>query len=153
MPPGTLRRAFLRTAAAEIDGVHCMHIQFAGKDLVSDAGMILGDLRNPTRETELAYFNGARHRRRWRNVELSKADRPALCSGGLHLISGGLGGIGLLLARHLLDRHDAKLLIVGRTEPAQLDAARVTALQELERSGRVLYVSADVADAAALGAP
>lgn len=143
--------AFLRTAAAEIDGVHCMHIQFAGKDLVSDAGMILGDLRNPTRETELAYFNGARHRRRWRNVELSKADRPALCSGGLHLISGGLGGIGLLLARHLLDRHDAKLLIVGRTEPAQLDAARATALQELERSGRVLYVSADVADAAALG--
>ena len=144
--------AFLRTAAAEIDGVHCMHIQFSGKDLGSDAGMILGDLRKPTRETELAYIDGARHLRRWRNVELSKADRPALRSGGLHLISGGLGGVGLLLARHLLDRHDAKLLIVGRTEAAQLDAARATALRELERSGRVLYVSADVADAAALGA-
>jgi acyl-CoA synthetase (AMP-forming)/AMP-acid ligase II/NADP-dependent 3-hydroxy acid dehydrogenase YdfG len=138
--------AFLRTAAEEIDGVHCMHIQFAGKDLGSDAGMILGDLRQHTRETELAYIDGARHLRRWRSVELPKAERPALRPGGLHLISGGLGGIGLLLARHLLDRHDAKLLIVGRTEPAQLDAMRATALQELERSGRVLYVSADVAD-------
>ncbi|WP_050478881.1 SDR family NAD(P)-dependent oxidoreductase [Herbaspirillum rhizosphaerae] len=151
--------AFLRTAAAEIDGVHCVHIQFSGKDLGSDAGMILGDLRNHTRndlrETELAYIDGVRHLRRWRNVELSKADRPALRSGGLYLISGGLGGVGLLLARHLLDRHEAKLLIVGRTGLAQLDAARATALQELERSGRVLYVSADVAalaDAAALRA-
>ena len=142
--------AFLRTAAAEIDGVHCMHIQFSGKDLGSDASMILGDLRKHTRETELAYIEGTRHLRRWRNVELPKVDHPALRPGGLHLISGGLGGVGLLLARHLLDRHDAKLLIVGRTEPAQLDAARATALQELERSDRVLYVSADVADAAAL---
>src|SRR5450830_1355552 len=147
--------AFLRTAAAEIDGVHCMHIQFAGKDLSVDAGMILGDLRNTTRETELAYINGARHLRRWRNVELPKPDRSALRTGGLYLISGGLGGVGLLLARHLLDRHDAKLLIVGRTELAKLDAARATALKELERSDRVLYVSADVAalaNAAALRA-
>ncbi|WP_198361829.1 SDR family NAD(P)-dependent oxidoreductase [Herbaspirillum sp. meg3] len=142
--------AFLRTAAAEIEGVHCVHIQFSGKDLSNDAGMILDDLRKRTRETELAYINGARHLRRWRNVELIKVDRPALRSGGLYLISGGLGGVGLLLARHLLDRHDARLLIVGRSALAQLDTARVTALQELERSGRVLYVSADVADAAAL---
>ncbi|WP_265213705.1 SDR family NAD(P)-dependent oxidoreductase [Herbaspirillum lusitanum] len=144
--------AFLRTAAAEIEGVHCVHIQFSGKDLSSDAGMILDDLRNTTRETELAYINGARHLRRWRNVELPKAARPALGCGGLYLISGGLGGVGLLLARHLLSRHESKLLIVGRTQLAQLDTARATALQALERSGRVLYVSADVADAAALRA-
>ena len=30
--------AFLRTSAAEIDGMHCLHIQFSGKDLGSDAG-------------------------------------------------------------------------------------------------------------------
>lgn len=144
--------AFLRTAAAEIDGVHCTHIRFSGQDLGSDAGMIIGDLRKHTRETELAYIDGARHLRRWRNVELPKADRPALRPGGLYLVSGGLGGVGLLLARHLLDRHDAKLLIIGRTEPARLDIARATALRELERSDRVLYVSADVADIASVGA-
>jgi hypothetical protein len=55
-----------------------------------------------------------------------------------------------LLARHLLNRHDAKLLIVGRTAPSQLDDARAKARQELEGSGRVLYACADVADADAL---
>jgi len=142
--------AFLRTSAAEIDGMHCLHIQFSGKDLLNDASMILGDLRDFTRETELAYIDGRRHLRRWRNVDLPKADRPALRSRGLYLISGGLGGVGLLLARHLLDRHEANLLIVGRTAPSQLDHARATALHELERSGRVLYAGADVADIDAL---
>ena len=142
--------AFLRTSAAEIDGVHCMHIQFSGTDFGSDAGMILGDLRNVTHETELAYIDGRRHLRRWREVALSKPDHPALRSGGLYLISGGLGGVGLLLARHLLDRHDARLLIVGRTAPSQLDDVRTKALRELERSDRVLYACADVTDGHAL---
>jgi acyl-CoA synthetase (AMP-forming)/AMP-acid ligase II/NADP-dependent 3-hydroxy acid dehydrogenase YdfG len=142
--------AFLRTSAAEINGVHCLHIQFSGKDLGSDAGMILGDLRNSTRETELAYIDGRRHLRRWRNVELPKVDRPALRSRGLYLISGGLGGVGLLLVRHLLDRYDANLLIIGRTAPSQLDDVRAKALQQLEGSGRVLYACADVADVDAL---
>jgi len=142
--------AFLRTSAAELDGVHCMHIQFSGKDLGSDAGMILGDLRGLTRETELAYIDGRRHLRRWRHVGLPKPDAPALRRGGLYLISGGLGGVGLGLARYLLDRHDAKLLIVGRTARSQLDDARAKALGELERSGRVLYAGADVADVDAL---
>jgi NADP-dependent 3-hydroxy acid dehydrogenase YdfG len=142
--------AFLRTSAAEIDGVHCTHIQFSGTDLGSDACMILGDLRNVTRETELAYIDGRRHLRRWREVALSTPDRPAWRAGGLYLISGGLGGVGLLLARHLLDRHDARLLIVGRTAPSQLDDARAKALRELERSDRVLYACADVTDVDAL---
>jgi acyl-CoA synthetase (AMP-forming)/AMP-acid ligase II/NADP-dependent 3-hydroxy acid dehydrogenase YdfG len=144
--------AFLRTSAAEIDGVHCTHIQFTGKDLGGDARMILGDLRNVTRETELAYIDGRRHLRRWRNVGLSKPDAPALRPGGLYLISGGLGGVGVLLARHLLDRHDARLLIVGRTAPLQLDDARAKTLRELEQGGRVLYACADVTDAEALRA-
>jgi acyl-CoA synthetase (AMP-forming)/AMP-acid ligase II/NADP-dependent 3-hydroxy acid dehydrogenase YdfG len=144
--------AFLRTSAAEIDGVHCLHIQFSGKDLLADAGMILGDLRQYTGETELAYIDGRRHLRRWRNVEMANAERPALRSRGLYLISGGLGGVGLLLARYLLDRYDANLLIVGRTARSQLDDARAIVLQELERSGRVLYACADVADIDALRA-
>jgi len=142
--------AFLRTSAAELDGVHCMHIRFSGKGLGSDAGMILGDLRGLTRENELAYIDGRRHLRRWRHVGLPKPDAPALRCGGLYLISGGLGGVGLVLARYLLDRHEAKLLIVGRTGQSQLDDVRAQALDELERSGRVLYASADVADAGAL---
>lgn len=142
--------AFLRSAAAEIDGMQCTHIQFAGTDLRHDAAMILGDLRGAESgsafETDLLYVDGQRHVRRWRDVELAKAEHPALRRGGLYLLSGGLGGVGLFLARHLLDQHDARLLIVGRTPPALLDDARTTALRELECSGRVLYANVDVAD-------
>jgi acyl-CoA synthetase (AMP-forming)/AMP-acid ligase II/NADP-dependent 3-hydroxy acid dehydrogenase YdfG len=146
IPEHAAAAAFLRTSAAEIGGVHCLHIQFQGKGLQADVGMILDDLRRNTRETELAYIDGRRHIRRWREVVPRKAAHPEFRAHGLYLISGGLGGVGLLLARHLIDRYQAHVLIVGRTPTAQLDETRAQALRELERGGRVAYACADVAD-------
>ncbi|MDY7092284.1 MAG: amino acid adenylation domain-containing protein, partial [Acidobacteriota bacterium] len=88
-----------------------------------------------------------------------------LREGGVYLITGGLGGLGLEVARELVRRGRVRLVLLGRREvppreqwPALLAAggpvaAAVEALQELEDGGsEVLAFSADVTDEGALSA-
>jgi len=49
--------------------------------------------------------------------------RTPLKEGGVYLITGGLGGLGKIFSRHLLEKYNATLIILGRsTENAQLCA-------------------------------
>ena len=75
---------------------------------------------------------------------------PGLASDARCVITGGLGGIGFVLCRWLLARYQARLLVVGRTQRAELDALRRDRLHALEQLGDVEYAAADVADAPAL---
>ncbi|HEY9862088.1 MAG TPA: SDR family NAD(P)-dependent oxidoreductase, partial [Candidatus Obscuribacterales bacterium] len=60
--------------------------------------------------------------------------------GGVYLITGGLGGIGLSLARYLAESVQAKLVLVSRSGQAESQI-----LQELEALGaEVLVIPADV---------
>ena len=66
------------------------------------------------------------------------------------MILGGLGGLGLALARHLAHRYRARLLLVGRSPPA---ASQRRAMAEIEAAGgTVLHAQADAADPAQLAA-
>lgn len=91
--------------------------------------------------------------------------RETLREQGVYLITGGLGGIGLELARYLAGTVKARLVLMGRTEaPPREDWERVAAgwgtpgdvsrareLLALEALGaQVLVVAADVADKAAM---
>ncbi|MBB3643402.1 type I polyketide synthase [Variovorax atrisoli] len=87
---------------------------------------------------------------------------------GVYLITGGLGGVGLSVARHLAKSWQAKLVLFGRTplpersawealaaSPEQPEALRRKLLQLLELEalgGEVLVLSADVADEAQMQA-
>ncbi|KQU89318.1 polyketide synthase [Variovorax sp. Root318D1] len=91
---------------------------------------------------------------------------PRLREGGVYLITGGMGGVGLALARHLSRAWKARLVLLGRTPlPARGDWERIVAsadepaalrrklrqLIELETAGaQVLTLTADVTDAAQL---
>lgn len=63
---------------------------------------------------------------------------------GVYLITGGLGGIGLALARYLARQWQARLVLLGRT----VSPVKAKAVAELEALGaEVLVLQADVADA------
>ncbi len=78
--------------------------------------------------------------------------RPAaaaeVCADGLYLITGGLGGLGLLVARWLLDQGARHLLLIGRSEPSPQARQRIAEFTELGATVRVEQV--DVCDAPSL---
>ncbi len=68
-------------------------------------------------------------------------------SGGLYLVTGGLGAIAHDIAGYLLAAYGTRLLLVGRSAAT---GAKADALAELSALGEVMYVQADIADATAL---
>jgi len=58
------------------------------------------------------------------------------------VVSGGGGGLGLLLAESWVARYDARLLLIGRSELSDEKARRLQELQD--KGGRVSYLQADV---------
>ena len=69
---------------------------------------------------------------------------------GTVLITGGVGGLGLLCAEYLAKRSGVKLILTGRSA---LDAPKRERIQTLQASGsEVFYLQADVCDEAAMRA-
>jgi NAD(P)-dependent dehydrogenase (short-subunit alcohol dehydrogenase family)/acyl carrier protein len=72
-------------------------------------------------------------------------DAVPVRSDATYLVTGGLGGLGLLTASWLVERGARHLVLVARREP---DAAAGTAIREMESAGAIVRtVSADVSDA------
>ncbi|WP_067499144.1 SDR family NAD(P)-dependent oxidoreductase, partial [Actinoplanes sp. TFC3] len=68
--------------------------------------------------------------------------------GGTYLITGGCGGLGMLVATHLVTHYQASIVLTGRSA---LDADRQRKLDALRSlGGRVEYLPADVADPQAM---
>ncbi|MER7991296.1 SDR family NAD(P)-dependent oxidoreductase, partial [Streptomyces noursei] len=64
---------------------------------------------------------------------------------GVYLITGGAGGLGLLVAEHLAAQARTHLVLVGRSEPDQDVRRRMAAIEA--HGGTVRHLRADVADA------
>ncbi|MEH1851362.1 MAG: SDR family NAD(P)-dependent oxidoreductase, partial [Nostoc sp.] len=94
--------------------------------------------------------------------EQAKIEKPQLREKGVYLITGGLGGIGLVLAEYLARTVQAKLLLVGRSalpkkdewekwltthDEADSTSCKIRKVEELEQLGaEVLVISADVSN-------
>ncbi|NEP63327.1 MAG: SDR family oxidoreductase, partial [Symploca sp. SIO2G7] len=95
-------------------------------------------------------------------IETKAEDAPRLHEGGVYLITGGLGGIGLVIADHLARTVKAKLILSGRSEFPRQDqweqwlasheqhdqvSEKIRQVKALEALGaEVLVVSADVSN-------
>ncbi|WP_280190118.1 beta-ketoacyl synthase N-terminal-like domain-containing protein [Delftia sp. PS-11] len=63
----------------------------------------------------VAFRGPHRWSRRYERVQPQAPAAPRLRRGGCYLITGGLGGVGLALARHLAEHWQARLVLLGRT--------------------------------------
>jgi acyl transferase domain-containing protein/acyl carrier protein len=109
------------------------------------------DLVDEIRDWQRSEVVALRGDRRWARVERSytpaPSDRPVLRKGGVYLITGGLGGLGLAVARELAGTGlRPRLLLLGRT--AAEDSAVATELEML--GARVHVLACDVTDRRAL---
>jgi len=122
------------------------------------------EVRSNNRDTAVAYRNNFRMVQTYEQVTLSNPDMtvPRLREQGAYLITGGLGGIGLVLARHLASQFNARLILTGRTPlPPREEwdnwlssyptthkvCKKIRQIRQLEEfGGRVLAFSVDVTD-------
>ncbi|WP_437282988.1 amino acid adenylation domain-containing protein [Sorangium sp. So ce375] len=152
--------ALVQTLPRELPWIDCRHVDLPAAEPAEGAARRLADeLAAGPREREVAYRGGERFVLGLEAVDPARSPPrpPAFTEGGAYLISGGLGGVGVVVARHLIERFRARLLLVGRTPPAALPPARAEALAALRRAaerhgGDVIYEAADVADAGRLRA-
>jgi acyl transferase domain-containing protein/thioesterase domain-containing protein/acyl carrier protein len=127
-------------------------------------GWLENEARSHRKCGTIAYRDGRRfeqdHEAAPRTAAASSSSR--LRDAGSYAITGGLGGLGLAIARHLAQQHRARLLLISRKalpardawarvlreQPADHPSVRaITAVQELEAAGaQVELAQADVAD-------
>ncbi|MGC0328980.1 pimaricinolide synthase PimS1 [Streptomyces sp. SAI-170] len=134
----------VRAAQAENPGrITLVHLA-SGADAHALLGAVTGD------EPELVLGDGTVQAPRLSRITDLGDDMAAL--EGPVLITGGSGGLGALLARHLVDRHGVRdLVLVSRRGPAAPGAEELRA--ELAESGaRVALEACDAADRDALAA-
>ena len=99
---------------------------------------LLRELASPTSNRVLAHRGSTRWIESLEAVRLEKAvvDAPQILDGGTYLITGGLGGVGLVLAEYLAKAARVNLVLVGRaTMP---DASRWNALIDDETISKKL---------------
>ncbi len=144
---------FARTAALELTGIPVRLVDLDPEGAGSPE-VLAGELLHPDRETEIAYREG--RRRVPRLVRLRPAADPA---GGeasarrvrgdrSYLVTGAFGGIGLEVARWLLDEGAGAVVLNGRREPGAQAAAEVARLRD--RGAEVRVEIADVTDGEAV---
>jgi len=137
----------LRTASLE-------HPGFAGQLILAAEGATAATLAAQLRQERRArdvlvrYDGGMRQVLRWQETPLQGGATPvAFKDHGVYLITGGLGGLGLLFAGEILKQaSQCRVILTGR---APLDADRQAMLDRLAAgAGRVEYRQLDLDDAA-----
>ncbi|MEX3628067.1 MAG: amino acid adenylation domain-containing protein [Burkholderia sp.] len=138
----------LRTATLEFPRLSTQLLAFDAVPAGLPA-LLEANARQPWR-AQLRYQGGTRLVPAWTELAGStdRADAPALPwrEHGVYLLTGGLGGLGRLLAEEILSQAPAATVVLcGRAAP---DAQATQWLQAKGANGRLRYRQADVADAA-----
>ena len=124
------------------------------------AALLLGQLTEYSGEDQTAFRGGRRHVPRLdrRTKILSKPEQVPVRPDATYLITGGLGGIGLIIAHWLVTRGARHLILAGRSSlPARkqwqgvssgtMEGTRITAIRGLESLGaNVQTVGVDMGD-------
>ena len=142
-----------RVMPVEYTGVDCKIVDLASRDLAAhperEIAALIAEASRPG-SGDVAIRRGARWIRSFEALYFNPHGdpRPELPSrlrhGGTYLVTGGLGGIGLALARHLAERVEAHLVLTGRSLPEDHGEGIVEEITA--KGGRALVVQADVTD-------
>ncbi|WP_107666518.1 type I polyketide synthase [Cyanothece sp. BG0011] len=105
---------------------------------------LIAELTTPLQDSIIAYRGNYRWIEHYEELPLEKRENPSrLRQEGVYLITGGTGGIGLVLAEYLAKTVQAKLVLLSRST----NSSNLEKIQELEQLGsEVLLLQADVSD-------
>jgi acyl transferase domain-containing protein len=132
-------------------------------DAAANARSLVVQMVRGDREDQVAFRGNERFAARLVRMSMPRAATPARWRvDASYLITGGLGGLGLRVARWMVEQGARRLVLLGRSalpprsqwqalDPASRDGRRVAAIRELEAMGAAVHVArVDVADESAL---
>lgn len=160
--------ALMKAASQELSWLTCRHLDLPPGSPSEQVDCLSQELQAiATLDEEVAYRAGERLVPRFTRVDWSAAPTQPLPlqSGGLYVMTGGLGGVGFEIAQYLLKSLNARLILLGRTalpersqwadllkQPGAL-AQRLERYQALEAlSPNIHYAAVDLGDTDALSA-
>ncbi|MDF5730142.1 MAG: SDR family NAD(P)-dependent oxidoreductase [Rhizonema sp. PD38] len=157
----------IKVISQEYPNISCSHIDV----IVPESGssqeqkiidQLLEEIKAKSADQAIAYRGFHRWTQTFEPIQLDESQEVRLRKGGVYLITGGLGGIGLVLAEHLAETLQAKLILIGRSAfppPEEWEqwlsthddqdsiSRKIRKIQELEKLGaEVLVIIADVAN-------
>ncbi|HXH38509.1 MAG TPA: type I polyketide synthase [Thermoanaerobaculia bacterium] len=138
--------ALLKTAALENPQFIGQLIQVPAQTTAEELAGQLQAEKPGSLEPSARYEQGGRQILRWRErlVDLN-APPIAFKDHGVYLITGGLGGLGLLFAKEILEHtRETQVVLTGRSAVSREKQALLDALPA--QSGRVTYRSLDLGD-------
>ncbi|CAM2011292.1 SDR family NAD(P)-dependent oxidoreductase [Acanthopleuribacter pedis] len=129
--------AMLKTARLEQPRL-CVQIIEVPADTTNLAQKVHACSRVPE-ETDIRYGDGSRALGFWEEIPAEPAPAPWR-EGGVYLITGGLGGLGLLFANHIATQTQTSTLVLIGRSPA--DPSKLARLEQ--QGARVIYRQVDV---------
>lgn len=133
--------AFSRSLQLLRGNLHWSSLILDGDIELSDAcALLITEMSQPptANRCEVRYQKGQRQVRHFESISLEAGTASKLRPGAVIWITGGAGSLGQIVARHLVNRHDAKVVLSGRTSPP---------LKDLNGMGSdISFVPCDVAD-------
>ena len=105
----------------------------------------LSELESPASDDVIARRADLRYVERLSRATLDAGERDAVVrADGSYIITGGLGGLGMVVVRWLVEHGAGRLILNGRTEPS--DGQRRD-LADLANGAEIVFVSGDIASA------
>jgi acyl transferase domain-containing protein/thioesterase domain-containing protein len=158
-----------RVIGQEYASVTCCSIDVeAGVNPEQVLDQVLDELAGLFDNAVVAYRHGRRWLQHYQSVCLEQTAQSYLRDGAAYLITGGLGGLGLAVAKHFAAQAKVRLVLAGRSPlpprttwdehiAAHADndptSRRILAVRALEEMGATVHtVAVDVADAAGMRA-
>ncbi|WP_238651996.1 SDR family NAD(P)-dependent oxidoreductase [Paenibacillus piscarius] len=129
-------------------------LRFTHIELQDEAKPLAAVIREEALLTRHGLAHAVRYRKhcreelQFRELALSAAGPVPLKQGGVYMISGGAGGLGMILGAYLAERWQAKLILLGRRLLTSSIRDQLAALRL--SGGDALYLSCDVSDPAAV---
>jgi acyl transferase domain-containing protein len=168
-PDGAALAAFWRVVPLECPGI-TVRVVDVETNQPNAAARIIGEVRRAGANETVACRGTTRWQPIYEPIVVEpgdgRTDELSLRAGGVYLITGGTGGIGLVLARHMAQKTQGLLVLTARTavppeeeweallsSPDTLPAVKVKleGLQSIRDAGaRVLTLQADAADGEAM---
>ncbi|GCE15768.1 type I polyketide synthase [Tengunoibacter tsumagoiensis] len=160
-----LTQEYLNITARVIDSVFALDAD--AEERARQQKLLLAELCAPASSPLVAYRDGQRYEQHFQHIALAApVTQSRLRQQGVYLITGGLGGVGQLLAEHLARTVQARLVLLSRSAlperstwarwldehtEAERTSLLIRQVQHWEELGAsVLVLKADVADSSQL---